>query len=103
MLLNSESLHLLQNRRIVTSMEPACSGIIKRFPRLRERIMELCVSDIAVCELCEDYDEILKALSAITGETHVEKIEKKSMDELKLLKHVLEQELQERLNRQSTI
>ena len=62
--------------------------------------MELYVSDIAVCELCEDYDEVLKALSAFTGETHVEN---KSMDELKLLKHVLEQELQERLDRNSVV
>ena len=96
MLLNSESLHLVQNWRIVISMEPVYPGISKRFPRLRERIMELCVSDIAVCELCEDYDEVLKVLSAFTGETHVEN---KSIDELKLLKHVLEQELQERLDR----
>ena len=58
--------------------------------------MELCASDIAVCELCEDYDEVLKALSAIAAETHVEN---KSMDDLKLLKHALEQELQERLDR----
>lgn len=51
-------------------------------------------------ELCEDYDEVLKALSTFTGETQ---FEKKSMDELKLLKHVLEQELQERLDRNSVV
>ena len=81
-------------------MEPVYSGIVEQFPGCRERIMELCASDIAVCELCEDYDEVLKALSAIAGETHVEN---KSMDDLKLLKHALEQELQERLDRNTVV
>jgi uncharacterized protein YdcH (DUF465 family) len=81
-------------------MEPVYSGIVERFPRFRERIMELCASDIAVCELCEDYDEVLKALSAIAGEPHVES---KSVNELKELKRILEQELQERLDRNTVV
>ncbi len=87
-------------KRIVVLMESVQPGIVEQFPSFRKRILELCATDAAVCELCEDYDEVLNALSEISGETHVES---KSVNELKELKRILEQELQERLDRNTVV
>ncbi len=80
-------------------MKQAHPGIVDLFPDDREKILKLCVTDVAVGELCEDYDEVLNALKRITRELQAENYHSWSVNELNVLRRELEQELQERLDR----
>ena len=73
-------------------------SIVDKFPADRERILELCATDTAMGELCEDYDEILKALREIARDVQNERAHMQSLNELETLRRALEQELQERLD-----
>ena len=45
-------------------MKAVESSIIDRFPDYRERILQRCIQDTAVAELCRDYDALMEALQA---------------------------------------
>jgi len=98
MLRNGESLYLLLIRRMFTPMKSVHPSIVDKFPADRERILDLCATDMAVSELCEDYDELMKALREIARDVQDESAHMQSLNELKTLRRALEQELQERLD-----
>ena len=81
-----------------TPMKSMHPSIVDKFPADRERILELCVTDVAVGELCEDYDEVVKALREIARDVQDKNAHMQSLNELKTLRRALEQELQERLD-----
>ena len=77
--------------------------IIKRFPNERQKIIDLCVDDKLVGELCEDYEKVIDALAESVIEINNEQEPiKASMHQLLQLKQALEQELMERLARSKT-
>ena len=76
-------------------------SIIKSFPEKRQQIIELCAKDSVVCELCEDYEEIINAMNNVVSEVNSHTTTSSSLiNELTDLKKTLEQELLERLGRQ---
>jgi hypothetical protein len=75
--------------------------IIKSFPDKRQQIIDLCAKDTVVCELCEDYEEIIDAMvEAVSEENSNRSYRSSSLRELAALKKMLEQELLERLGKQ---
>ena len=98
MLRNGESLYLLLIRRMFTPMKSVHPGRSNMLKIVGVRILELCATDMAVSELCEDYDELMKALREIARDVQDESAHMQSLNELKTLKRALEQELQERLD-----
>ena len=88
-----ESMNLLSNL-----------NIIKSLPEKRQQIIDLCAKDTMVCELCEDYEEIIDAMIDAIAKADTHTIDalrsSSSLLELTELKKKLEQELMERLERQ---
>lgn len=75
--------------------------IIKFFPDKRQQIIDLCAKDTVVCELCEDYEEIIDAMVEAVSEANSNTgYRSSSLRELAALKKTLEQELLERLGEQ---
>ncbi len=78
--------------------------IINHFPAHRQRIIDLCVSNKTVRELCEDYEKLIDALAETGVELNNEQMpESSSLHDLFVLKQELEQELLDRLRRQQKI
>ena len=75
--------------------------IIDRFPSKRQRIIDLCSRDMAVSELCEDYEKLIDTLikSGVDLDNQPAS-EAQSLHDLFILKQELEQELLDRLRRQ---
>ena len=78
--------------------------IIDRFPGKRQRIIDLCSRDMAVSELCEDYEKLIDTLikSGVDLDNQPDS-EAPSLHDLFILKQELEQELLDRLRRQQKI
>ena len=78
--------------------------IIDRFPGKRQRIIDLCSRDMAVSELCEDYEKLIDTLikSGVDLDNQPASVAQ-SLHDLFILKQELEQELLDRLRRQQKI
>jgi hypothetical protein len=68
--------------------------IVNRFPGYREHILRKCFQDVAVAELCRDYDTLIEALE--TAESRQGTASDVHQELLELVS-VLEQELMDRL------
>ena len=80
--------------------------IIDHFPGERQRIIDLCCSDMAASELCEDYEKVIDALTEAGVDLDVDSEQAprtSSLHDLFILKQELEQELLDRLARQQKI
>jgi len=73
------------------------SSIIDRFPDYRERILQWCIQDTAVAELCRDYDALMEALQADEPRQSLANDASGTRQELRELVNALERELMDRL------
>jgi len=73
------------------------SSIIDRFPDYRERILQRCIQDTAVAELCRDYDALMEALQADEPRQSLANDASGTRQELRELVNALERELMDRL------
>ena len=75
--------------------------IIDHFPSHCQRIIDLCVSNKPIRELCEDYEKLIDTL--IESGVYLDNLpasEASSLHDLLILKQELEQELLDRLKQQ---
>jgi hypothetical protein len=76
------------------AMSQVAPRIVDRFPGYRERILRKCFQDVAVAELCRDYDTLIEALE--TAESSQDSASDVHQELLELV-NALEQELMDRL------
>jgi hypothetical protein len=76
------------------TMSQVAPRIVDRFPGYRERILRKCFQDVAVAELCRDYDTLIEALE--TAESRQGTASDVHQELLELVS-ALEQELMDRL------
>ena len=71
--------------------------ILERFPGYRERILRKYFQDVAVAELCRDYDCLIETLEAAKSRQGTARKASNIYQELLDLANALEQELMDRL------
>jgi hypothetical protein len=71
--------------------------IVNRFPGYREHILRKCFQDVAVAELCRDYDALIEALQAEESRQSFANNTSGTRQELLALANALEKELMDRL------
>ena len=67
--------------------------IVNRFPGYRDRILKKCFQDVAVAELCRDYDCLIETLEAAKSRQGIASQASDLRQELLELAEALEKEL----------